>query len=327
MKKNNELISVVVPVYNVENYVGKCLESIINQTYNNIEIIVVNDGSTDNSLQKVNEYGIKDKRVKIISKKNGGLSSARNAGIDIAKGKYIMFIDSDDFIELTMIETLYNNIKKYSKKISVCNRYYYYENGEKKLRFPNKNEIISMDLNESYENLLSFKNFDMSAWAKLYDIKLFEDIRFPEGKLCEDYYIMYKLFDKTNGIVYDSRPLLYYLQQRKGSITKKSKLIFDYVYAAKEQMDFICGKYKKLENSAKSAYCLAFFTIYNKSIVNGGEIPKDYKKNMIKEVKNYCQYVYKNTNINFSKKLQVIIFLYFRFLYNFIIKTYKKLGD
>lgn len=324
--KKTELISVIIPVYNVYDYVGKCIESVINQTYKELEIIVINDGSTDNSLDIIKAYEKKDKRIKVIDKKNGGLSDARNVGIDASTGKYIMFLDSDDFIDENMIKIMYENLKKYKKKISICNRYYYYEDDTKKLRFCNTNSIINMDLIESLINLLNFINFDMSAWAKLYDKSLFENIRFPVGKLSEDYYIMYLLFDKASGVVYDSRPLLYYLQQRKGSITKKNKLIMDYVYAAKQQHDFIKEKYPQLKIYAESSYCLSYFTIYNKSIINGGSPNKNFVKEMNDILKLYEKSVYKNKFISNSRKIQIIIFKYFKPIYNFLMKMYKKRG-
>ena len=321
-----ELISIVIPVYNVRDYVGKCIESVICQTYKELEIIIVNDGSTDNSLDIVRKYERKDKRIKVIDKQNGGLSDARNTGLKQATGKYIMFLDSDDFIDRDMLSVLHCNLKKYNKKISICNRYYYYEDETKVLRFPNNNEIISMDKKEAYLNLLNFINFDMSAWAKLYDINIFKNIEFPVGKLSEDYYIMYLLFDKSNGVVYDSKPMLYYLQQRKGSITKKTKLIMDYVYAAKKQLEFITKKYPDLQQYAESAYCLAYFTIYNKSVVNGGKPSREFKKEMDNVVKTYSKSVYKNQYISKSRKLQIILFKYFYIIYDLIMVAYKRTG-
>ena len=113
-------ISVILPVYNVEKYLRKCLDSVINQTYKNLEIILVNDGSTDNSGKICEEYALNDKRIKVIHKENGGISSARNAAIDIAKGQYITFIDSDDDVELDYIGYLYDILKKFNCKMSVC---------------------------------------------------------------------------------------------------------------------------------------------------------------------------------------------------------------
>jgi len=128
----NELISIIVPIYNVEIYLEKCLNSIINQTYKNIEILLINDGSSDNSLRICKKYQKKDKRIVLINKKNGGLSSARNAGIDKASGNYLLFIDSDDYIEIDMIEKLYNNIKSNNADISICNFFITKKNKDRK---------------------------------------------------------------------------------------------------------------------------------------------------------------------------------------------------
>ena len=114
------LLSIIVPAFNIENYISRCLENLINQKYKNIEIIVVNDGSKDKTGKIIDSYVQKDSRIKVIHKKNGGLSDARNAGINIAKGKYISFVDGDDYIANDMIEFLYTNIKKFRAQIATC---------------------------------------------------------------------------------------------------------------------------------------------------------------------------------------------------------------
>lgn len=321
-----EKITIIIPAYNIECYLNKCIESIVKQTYKDIEIIIVNDGSTDNTSKMCDIWKNKDNRIKYIYKNNGGLSSARNSGLNIATGKYIVFIDSDDFIENNMIEVLYNNIKNNDADISICNRYYYYEkDNQSRLRFEHVNKIINMDKKEALINLMNFSYFDMSAWCKMYKKELFNDIRFPEGKYCEDYYIMYKLFDKTNKIVYDSRPLYYYLQ-REGSITKKKELLLDYVYASEEQMEYISKKYPELEIYCKSAYALSYLTIYNKVIINGGVVSKKIIKEFKEKIKSNKKYVYNNKKISISRKIQIFMFLYFTSLYNIIIKIYKIKG-
>lgn len=134
-----DLVSVVIPIYNVEKYLRKCIETVIDQTYTNIEIILVNDGSTDNSLQICNQFKEKDKRIKVINKKNGGLSDARNVGIKNAQGKYICFIDSDDFISEKYIEELHNLIVENKAQIAVCG----FENVNEFGKSISKKEIIS----------------------------------------------------------------------------------------------------------------------------------------------------------------------------------------
>ena len=123
-----DLISVVVPIYNVENYIKKCVDSILSQTYKNLEIILVDDGSPDNCPQICDEYAQKDNRIKVIHKENGGLSDARNAGIDISKGKFITFIDSDDYIEKDYVEVLYNSIKENASDMAIGSHKAIYDN-------------------------------------------------------------------------------------------------------------------------------------------------------------------------------------------------------
>ena len=188
---NKELISIVIPVYNVENYLEKCLNSVINQTYKNLEIIVVNDGSTDKSGDICDKYSEIDKRIKVIHKKNGGLSDARNAGINVAKGKYIGFVDSDDYIDKEMYNIMYNNIMVNKANICIVNRYYVFPDGTKLLRYKIEDDIKIMNNLEAIEEMNNFSMFDMAAWDKLYEKNLFDNIRFPVGKLSEDFYIMF----------------------------------------------------------------------------------------------------------------------------------------
>ena len=320
----NDLISIVVPVYNVGNYLDKCIETIIKQTYKNIEIILVDDGSKDNSGSKCDEWKNKDKRIKVIHKVNGGLSSARNAGIEVAVGKYINFIDSDDYIDLRMIEILYNAIYRNEADISICNRYYVFEDGKKYLRYPNKKNVLEMDSEEAIFELNNYKNFDMSAWAKLYKKELFENIRFPEGKLSEDFYIMYLLFDKAEKIVYNSEPLYYYLQ-RKGSISKNKKLNFDFVEAAYEQMMYVEKKYPKLKPCVRSAYASANMTVYNMILKSDGKCSKEEIKKMQKKVKDNFEYIFHNKDWDYSKKIQAFLFVKNITIYDKVFKLFRKI--
>ena len=214
-------ISIIVPVYNVEKYLKECIESILSQTYKNIEIILIDDGSTDNSGKICDEYLKKDSRVKVIHKENGGLSDARNTGIEIASGKYIGFVDSDDYIAKDMYDFLYQNIKRENAEISGCNRFLVYEN---KIEIYGKKECYEvMDSQRAIEMLCTIGYIGVSAYTKLYEAKLFKDIRYPKGKINEDMYTTYKLFDKANRIVYDATPKYYY-RQRSGSITNSKNI-------------------------------------------------------------------------------------------------------
>lgn len=214
-KKVDPLVSVIVPVYNVEQYLKECVDSIIEQTYKNIEIILVDDGSTDQSPRICNEYKKKDSRVKVIHKNNGGLSDARNKGIDASNGSYIGFVDSDDWIEPNMYETLVEDLKDQASDISICGIYREYQN--KTVQERNKKE--QLDRNDAIKELLKGNIIHDHAWSKLYKKELFDNVRYPCGKVYEDIRTTYKLFLKCNRVSLVS-PCLYHYRQRQGSIIR-----------------------------------------------------------------------------------------------------------
>ncbi len=213
-----DLISVIVPVYNVEKYLRRCVDSILAQTYTNLEIILVDDGSPDNCGKICDEYAKKDSRIKVIHQKNGGLSAARNAGLDIATGDYIGFVDSDDYISPEMYEKLLNILKESNSDLSVCGMDYYDENN-------NRIDQECPLTDRTFSNLEIFGElqkelywFYVNACPKLYQSLIFEDIRFPVGKLYEDNHIVHYIFQKCNSIVTTSNKW-YYFTLRNGSIT------------------------------------------------------------------------------------------------------------
>ena len=220
-----EKITVIVPVYNVEDYLDKCLDSVIKQTYKNIEIIVVNDGSTDNSGEICQEYAQKDNRITYVEQENGGLSDARNAGLERMTGSYVTFVDSDDWIEQDYVEVLYNKLTEYQADVSVGNyysynedegMYYFHINGDSYYEKVFDNVSIFENLYESQE----MKSFALiSAWGKLYKASLFDYIRFDKGKLGEDGYMNQKLYLLVQKVIYINQGLYAY-RQRSGSITK-----------------------------------------------------------------------------------------------------------
>lgn len=217
MSKN--IVSIIVPVYNVEKYIERCLDSLINQTYSNIEIILVNDGSTDDSEIICNEYEKKDKRIKVLNKKNGGLSSARNAGLKIINGNYVMFVDSDDFVDLSIVETLLNNITETKSDISICS-YYSIKGDNKSSPIFNNTKFIVND-NKKYYNLYNeYSGVTVSSCMKLFKSTLFNNIHFTEGAIHEDEIIIFELLKLAKKISYDLEPLYYY-ENRTGSITRK----------------------------------------------------------------------------------------------------------
>lgn len=233
----DHLISVIVPIYNVENYLRKCVDSIINQTYKNLEIILVDDGSPDNCGKICNEYAQHDSRVKVIHKENGGLSDARNAGIDMAEGEYLAFVDSDDYIAEDMIEKLYKQLMKDNSDMSLCSFKYFDESGDEILSrmddSPIKNEIIT---GEQAVNKLLENNpwYFVVACNKLYKKELFRGIRFPKGKIHEDEFVVHHLFYRCAKISCISEPLYHYLQRRNsisnGTVSVKRLDLIEAMY-------------------------------------------------------------------------------------------------
>ena len=210
-----DLISVIVPVYNVEKYLNNCVVSILSQTYGNIEIILIDDGSQDNCAKMLDAFEKMDKRIAVIHKENGGLSDARNVGLDIAKGKYLMFVDSDDYIPDDCIEYLHNSILMTGADISI---------GRLKVTaLTNDSEINSesthflYDRNEGINQLLYANKYSVAAPGKLYLASLFDGIIFPIGKLHEDLFTTYKVFMRADKIYYGDK-LVYYYYHRPGSI-------------------------------------------------------------------------------------------------------------
>ena len=209
------LISIIVPIYKVEPYLRRCLDSIVNQTYTNLEIILVDDGSPDGCPQICDEYAVKDKRIIVIHKENGGLSAARNAGLDICKGEYISFIDSDDWVSEKYIKTLFNISTKENADIAIGE---YISTSGNILKEQNSIFIKTFSSKEALFRLFSKNNTTYTiSCAKLYKRELFSSLRFPIGKYHEDEFTTYILFYNSKKIVYTSE-ILYYYYQRAGSI-------------------------------------------------------------------------------------------------------------
>jgi len=212
------LISVIIPIYQVEKYIKTCIDSIIHQTYFNLEIILVDDGSLDNCGTICDNYLSQDSRIKVIHKKNGGLSDARNVAIDIANGEYITFIDSDDFVSPNHINTLYSLICKYRVTLSISQFKNYKEGDDLYIRQPIEREIY-LDFQNAIKTMLYQRKFETSAWGKLYKSDLFDNgIRYPKGLLYEDLPTTYKLIQKANYVAVTNQITYYYLLRNNSII-------------------------------------------------------------------------------------------------------------
>lgn len=293
-------ISIVVPVYNVEKYLHKCIKSILRQTYENLEIILVNDGSTDKSGEICDYYKIIDKRIKVIHKKNGGLSDARNVGIDISTSEYITFVDSDDYISKDMCEYLYNLISIYKADVSICG---FYEAHEEKIIEPiYKERLLIMDSKDGIKEILKEKNFNTAAWAKLYKTSLFKDIRFPYGKISEDLFTIYKIFDSSSKIIFGYEPKYYYMQSPNSIMRSSFNLKkLDTLEALNQIRIFIKYKYPDLEEVAINRY-VRYNISYIKEMIECNYENNEITEKLIYNIKPYIrQYI--NSDYKFTSKL------------------------
>lgn len=223
-----ELVTIIVPVYNVSGYLEKSIESVLQQTYYNLEIILVDDGSTDDSGAVCEEYAATDNRIKVIHQENKGQGAARNAGLDIAKGRYIYFHDSDDCINEDCIEFLYTLLKKHSLDIAACNYGYYDETGRMLRQYCEGMGTINMTGIEAIESSWSRGVMYIAPWGKLYDKKIFEELRFREC-FGEDFATMHYAYEKAEKVGYDySCKVKYTVRSGSDTVTfnpKKLQLI------------------------------------------------------------------------------------------------------
>lgn len=219
----NKIVSVIVPVYKVEKYLSKCIDSILNQTYSNLEIILVDDESPDHCGAICDEYAKKDSRIKVIHKENGGLSDARNAGIDVASGEYLMFVDSDDWIDCNAIEVLYQRMRQDCSDMAVgsviCT-----DEADNLI----KDSGSQWQLSDATYDLEKFSNeiilhFPM-ACSKLYRTEFFKEIRFPVGKVHEDEFVVHRLAGRCKTISTVSN-IVYFYRQREGSIMSEQNYL------------------------------------------------------------------------------------------------------
>lgn len=198
LEKYSEKVSVIVPIYNVEKYLRKCIDSIIAQTYENIEVILVDDGSTDSCGVICDECAKEDSRIVVIHKKNAGVSAARNTGMAQCTGEYIFFVDSDDYLPMDSIEKLYDSLCVYEADISIGIEEYFCYKDEKELHwkrpFRNPTESFCMDQETALRELLKQDQFANSAWGKLYKRATFEGVFFPEDRSHEPKATIYKTF-------------------------------------------------------------------------------------------------------------------------------------
>ncbi|MBO5414736.1 MAG: glycosyltransferase [Bacilli bacterium] len=317
--KKSKLLTVIVPVYNVEKYLDTCIKSIINQTYSNLEIILVDDGSKDDSGRICDKYAEKDKRIKVIHKENEGLSEARNLGIKLSKGDYITFVDSDDYIDERMYEILIHDLEYYDVDIATCD-YLRVEDYSKKAEI--SNEVNIYGKKEALCKLLKNEEYKDYAWNKVYKKKLFKDIWYPKGRVQEDVAVTYKLIINGNNVSYNKSKLYFYLK-REGSIIDNwnIKNEVDLYISAFERYKYIRKNYGDfLENNRY--FLIVTCDLFDKCYLCLSD-------DVVKETKKIVKYISKKNDIKklfpFIKKMQIAILIFNSNLYRIFMFFYRKL--
>lgn len=324
----NQKISVIVPVYNVKDYLEACVKSIVSQTYQNLEIILVDDGATDGCSELCDEIAKTDERIMVVHKENGGLSDARNAGMDVATGDYIGFVDSDDAIEPDMFELLINNLLNYNADISCCRYTRVWEDGQEE-NVGDDGEIRVYNGLDALKEYIYGKTMDPFVWNKLYKSELInhpngEKRRFIKGVLGEDNPFNIEMLKTVNKVVLAEESKYRYLQKRPGAITNSavSQKKIDSVYFWDGVRKDCEANYPELVPYALRRQALFYIGLYNMvSNQKSYESEKKTVRNFLKE---------QNSNIQKSDicervlKLSSILIVYAPWLYNIAMKLYKK---
>ena len=309
-----EKISIIVPVYNVEAYLERCVESILKQTYTNLEILLVNDGSTDKSGELCDKLALRDHRIRVIHKENGGLSDARNRGIDEASSNLIGFIDSDDYIDEDMYETLYRQMVASKADLSMCGHYdVYHQIPEKQVA-----EIKTWELmpEEAIKMVMEAKILSVTAVNKLYKKALFEQLRFRIGKIAEDAFIMVDLIHQCSKVVATNEKKYYYVHRENSITTQKFSLKFLNVIEAYEQnAKIISENYPDLYDVAIMRLNWAYFYVLDRLLVDNDFKDKVLEDRLISYLKKNKKSILMDSRFTRARKMSFLALCLSRKLY------------
>ncbi len=330
----NDLISVIVPVYNMENYLERCVHSVLQQTYQKLEVILVDDGSTDASPQMCDAYAAKDERVKVVHKENGGLSDARNAGLAVAAGAYIGYVDSDDWIEHDMYERMYRACVEQDAQLCVCR--YFSEYADRTLGGGNGETVpLTRDaLLRIYIGGHAQYVIYNSVWSKLFRRSLVEGVTFPKGRNSEDITYTTRAFCRLDKAVYLDRCLYHYVLDREGSIMNVSRgerMFRDELPFWREHIALIKASVSEEMADFASYHFWRRLLFYYIDFWNaqrmGDATAKEYAQRIageLKQDKAAIRRVYQGSNVSNGDRARMRLFLLSPALYAFVVRLYEK---
>lgn len=304
------LITIIVPIYEAEKYLNKCIESLVNQTYTNIEIILVNDGSPDSCSSICEKWKRIDDRIVVLNKENGGQSDARNAGMKIAKGEYFIFVDSDDYVSKDYVGYLFDILETNKADIAVGKMEKFLEDSSLEIKQNDREYILIFNSIEAIQDFLYEKHFVTSVTAKIYKRELFEGIEFPKGKKYEDLYVLYKIVSKCNIVVYGNKSIYYYMIRRGSTIGTldpvKNK---DFLLAAKEVHRYVvnyCCTIKKAADFKLFQAAIELF-VHLPLKDNNSDEQKYYREELWRYIIEYRLQIVMDSNCRFKYRLLAFI--------------------
>lgn len=269
MSLENPLVSVIIPIYKVEKYIDKCVKSVLAQTYQNLEVILVDDGSSDGCPRLCDEYKSIDHRVKVIHKPNGGLSDARNIGIKNSTGEYFLFVDGDDWIADNLVEIAIQTMQEYSVDIVSFSANIIENNVIVRQEFMPYSETVVLSAQEATENVLK-DSISSQVWLRLYNRKCWKEIEFPMGRLYEDIATTYKVFElANNGICFIPYALYNYLHNCEGiSLSNNPRKVYHIFLGLKEHYEYACDRYPEAINDSLYLAMINGMSVINCSLNN-----------------------------------------------------------
>jgi len=316
-------ISVIVPVYNVENYLEKCIDSILTQTYKNTEILIIDDGSTDNSGEICDRLSEKDERITVLHKPNGGLSDARNAGLELATGDYISFVDSDDYLEPDFLKILAESLERTGADVSACRYRMVWENGDSK-SIGNDGKTVEYTGDGPLAEYLYGVNVDPFVWNKLYKREIIGSTIFIKGITGEDNPFNIEIMKRCNKLVSTGADLYCYLQNRKGSILSSgiSQKKIDMVFRWNEVTEDCRNNYPQLVKYSLRRQFLFYAGLYNRIWNNSGF--REAQNNIRSFIKSNYREILRSDVCSKTEKTAALLLAKTPHLYVGIMQIYKK---
>ncbi len=330
----NPEVAVIVPVFNVEKYLKKCLDSIVSQTYKNLEIVLVDDGSQDKSGEICDAYASRDSRIKVFHNENRGPSYARNFGIDHSCSPYILFIDSDDYLELDYIEYLMNLLIRYNTKISCCDAYIDFQNKSNIWHKNKKNEYLYLSSHEAVADMLYSEHFDDAPWGKLYHRDLFRKIRYPEERWTgEDASTTYKILLETDMIVIGRECKYHYVLHRLSGLSRSgldkawdNEKKIAILEAGKECIAYISAKAPEIIGAAKRRYIYHCFWALRR-ILYVSDNQDEQICSIMNEIKRYRWGVFFDKRAQMRDKIAILLSLFGPAVFKVFWSVYSKIRN